>query len=64
MSKQGTFNVKTEYIIKDETQKWKKLKKKLKLLRRLYDEDRIVNEISNEALIRKILKTMDKLEER
>ena len=59
---QSSFKVETRVIRKDENQKWKKLKKELEVIFDKYEEDTIVNKISNKVMIRKILKRMDKLE--
>ena len=59
---QSSFKVETRVIRKDENQKWKKLKKELEVIFDKFEEDTIVNKISNKVMIRKILKRMDKLE--
>ena len=59
---QSSFKVETRVIRKDENQKWKKLKRELEVIFDKFEEDTIVNKISNKVMIRKILKRMDKLE--
>ena len=60
---QMSFKVKKEIIRKDELRKWEKLYKKLKMLHNMFESGKIVNNIDNGALIGKILRIMDKLEE-
>lgn len=59
---QQSFNVKKEIIRKDENKKWEKLKKWMKMLDRMFDEGKIINNIDNGAMVKKIIKKMDKLE--
>ena len=59
---QSSFKVETRVIKKDENQKWKKLKRELEVIFDKFEEDTIVNKISNKVMIKKILKRMDLLE--
>ena len=60
---QDTFKVKQIFVRKDETEKWKKLKKELQLIYDNFEQGKIVNQISNKALLRKILRRMGQLEQ-
>jgi len=59
---QVEFKVKKEIIRKDENEKWNKLRKELKIIYENFEQGKIVNSISNKALLRKILKRMAQLE--
>lgn len=64
MNNQATFDIKKEVIIKDENKKWEKLKYDLKDLRNRFKAGTIINEVSNEGLINRILNRMEKYERR
>ena len=59
---QVEFKVKKEIIRRDENEKWNKLRKELKIIYENFEQGKIVNSISNKALLRKILKRMAQLE--
>ncbi len=59
---QVEFKVKKEIIRKDETEKWNTLQKELKIIHDKFEDGKIVNKISNKALLRKILRRMAQLE--
>lgn len=61
---QSCFNVTKTIVRKDEGKKWDKLKKQLLFLKRMYDEDRVMNDISNRAIVEKILAKMEKYEDK
>jgi recombinational DNA repair protein RecT len=60
---QMEFKVRKEIIRKDENEKWIKLRKELKIIYDNFEDGKIVNKISNKALLRKILRRMAQLEE-
>lgn len=60
---QMEFKVRKEIIRKDENEKWVKLRKELKIIYDNFEDGKIVNKISNKALLRKILRRMAQLEE-
>jgi len=60
---QVEFKVKKEIIRKDENEKWNKLGKELRIIYNNFEDGKIVNKISNKALLRKILRRMDQLEQ-
>jgi len=60
---QVEFKVKKEIIRKDENEKWVKLGKELRIIYNNFEDGKIVNKISNKALLRKILRRMDQLEQ-
>lgn len=62
MMSQVEFKVKKEIIRRDENQKWDKLRKELQIIYDNFEQGKIVNQISNKALLRKILRRMSKLE--
>ena len=62
MNEQVSFNVKKEVIIKDHNKKWNKLKYDLEDLKQRFDEGTIINNIDNAALIKKILRRMERYE--
>lgn len=59
---QTNFETKQIVIKKDKNRKWEKLKKWMEMLERRFDEGRIINNIDNHALVKKIINKMDKLE--
>ena len=59
---QMEFKVKKEIVRRDENEKWDKLKKELQIIYDNFEQGKIVNQISNKALLRKILRRMAKLE--
>jgi len=59
---QGTFKVQRTIVHEDNNKKWIKFKNKMKQLEQMYEQDMIVNEISNKALIKKIVKIMERYE--
>jgi len=60
---QVEFKVKKEIIRKDENEKWNKLGKELRIIYNNFEDGKIVNKISNKALLRKILRRMNQLEQ-
>ena len=60
---QMEFKVRKEIIRKDENEKWIKLRKELKIIYDNFEDGKIVNKISNKALLRKILRRIAQLEE-